>query len=42
MAFIDPSFYELYIQWNDAQEPVPYDPRQTITNRVHLFALRRA
>ena len=41
MAFIDPAVYELYIQWNDADAPMPYQPSQAITTRVHLFALRR-
>lgn len=41
MAFIDPRFYDLHIQWNDADAPVPYDRSQAITKRVHLFALRR-
>jgi FkbM family methyltransferase len=41
LAFVDPAHYELYIQWDDAEAPVPYDRRQPITKRVHLFALRK-
>ncbi len=31
--------YDCWIQWEDDQAPLPYDFKQAITKRVHLFAL---
>lgn len=31
--------YKSWVQWQDGEEPVPYDPRTPITKRVHLFCL---
>jgi FkbM family methyltransferase len=35
--FIDPKVYDMFIQHNDNDQPVPYSPGETPGGRVHLF-----
>ena len=39
LACLDLPAYQLWVQWDDDNDPVPYDPATPITTRVHLFAI---
>ncbi len=41
LEFMSPDFYDLWVQWDSALPPVPFDREQKIDKRVHLFALAR-
>ena len=39
---INPDEYELWVQWEDGEEPIEYDGKSPpITSRVHLFGIPR-
>ncbi|WP_082696561.1 FkbM family methyltransferase [Mycobacterium sp. IS-1590] len=44
LSLIDFDSYDVWIQWNDEDSPVPYlnSDRERITDRVHLFGLPKA
>ncbi|OBF32955.1 hypothetical protein A5724_20180 [Mycobacterium sp. ACS1612] len=42
LSLIDLDAYDIWIQWNDNEPPVPYDKTDRITDRVHLFGLPKA
>jgi FkbM family methyltransferase len=35
--FVDPNVYDIFIQDNDIEQPVPYSPGESPGGRVHLF-----
>jgi len=38
-SLIDVDAYEMWVQWNDGEEPQPYTMQLPITKRVHLFCI---
>jgi FkbM family methyltransferase len=42
LSLIDLDAYDVWIQWNDSEAPVPYQKSDRITDRVHLFGLPKA
>lgn len=36
---IDMSRYQCWIQWDELEKPIDFDPKQEIKKRVHLFAI---
>jgi FkbM family methyltransferase len=39
LSLIDLDAYDVWIQWDDNEAPVPYQKNDRITDRVHLFGL---
>ena len=39
LGYLDIAAYQLWVQWDDDSDPVPYDIGTPITTRVHLFAI---
>ncbi|MEQ8753394.1 MAG: FkbM family methyltransferase [Coleofasciculus sp. G1-WW12-02] len=42
LKLIDVSRYQCWIQWDEFEAPIEFDPKQEIPKRVHLFAIPRS
>jgi FkbM family methyltransferase len=42
LSLIDLDAYDVWIQWNETEAPVPFNKSDRITDRVHLFGLPKA